>query len=199
MIMSSVMRGDSSGSPVSPKISPPDAPATTNLSPRPQSLNTCVRTVFHQPSAKIFAAHTINGLTKIKSTSRSVSPNISGSFMVGSSRKRLVVGTPKHTRLEPAAQHPWRPDPADTRIPIGPPDTSVHEPLLGRIERVQKIVVHKIGFQFQASKDAAKEVIGYVLAARHLLADRFGLPEQGFGFGRLHARIVGPSRVSIHS
>jgi len=106
--------------------------------------------------------------------------------MVGSSRKRLVVGTPKHTRLEPAAQHPWRPDPADTRIPIGPPDTSVHEPLLGRIERVQKVVVHKIGFQFQTSKDAAKQVIGHILAARHFLANRFGLPEQGFGLRSFH-------------
>ena len=79
-----------------------------------------------------------------------------------------------------------QPRPPDERIPIGPPDTSVHEPLLGRIERVQKIVVHKIGFQFQASKDAAKEVIGHILAARHFLANRFGLPEQGFGLRSFH-------------
>lgn len=100
---------------------------------------------------------------------------------------------------DPKKPHPWRPDPADGRTPIGPPDTSVHEPLLGRIERVQKVVVHKIGFQFQTSKDAAQQVVGHILAARHFLANRFGLPEQGFGFGRLHARIVGPYRISIHS
>jgi hypothetical protein len=120
------------------------------------------------------------------------------SVMVGSSRKRLVVGTPKHTRLEPATQHPWRPDPVDTRIPIGPPDTSVHEPLLGRIERVQKVVVHKIGFQFQTSKDAAQQVIGHILSARHLLADRFCLPQQGFCFRSLHFHVSTVGRPAVN-
>ena len=117
--------------------------------------------------------------------------------MVGPSRNSLVVGTPKHTRVEPASQHPWRPDPNDDGVPICPPDTSVHEPLLGRIERVQKVVVHKIGFQFQTSKDAAQQVIGYVLAARHCLADRFGLPEQGFGLRRFHFHDSTVGRLAV--
>jgi hypothetical protein len=108
----------------------------------------------------------------------------------------LVVGTPKHTRLEPAAQHPWRPDPADDRTPIGPPDTSVHEPLLGRIERVQKIVVHKIGFQFQASKNAAQQIVADFPAIRHGLANGLGLAQKGFGFRHFHGSTVGRPAVN---
>lgn len=126
----------------------------------------------------------------ISALMRVIWAQISMSVMVGPSRKRLVVGTPKHTRLEPAAQHPWRPDPADDRTPIGPPDTSVHEPLLGRIERIQKVVVRKVGLKLKASKHGAQQVIGHILAARHFLADRFGLPEQGFGFC-FHGSTVG--------
>jgi hypothetical protein len=94
--------------------------------------------------------------------------------------------------MEPAAQHPWRPDPDDSRTPIAPPDTiaSVNR-AASRGTVFFALKRSLLGFVVQAHEHGPQQLIGHVLTVRHFLADGLRFAQQALGFRHFHGSTVG--------